>query len=246
MIEWWDALTLPYQVFYGVGILGTVLLIVQLLMMLIGGIDDMDVADGVDMDGLDAVDGQVDIEHATGLQILSTRTVVAFMTGFGWTGAFALGEGLSLTVALLLAFVVGVLLMWLVYLLMRMLFSLRDSGSLDYRNAIGKIGTVYIRIPPGREGEGQVQVGVQGRLSTVAACTDEDELISSGRQIRVTGLVPPRTLVVTTTIEEPAGVPASETESPEIPTPEHTDEDTHAPVGQDLDAPTSPEEGEVT
>ncbi len=106
MIEWWDSLTLPYQVFYGVGILGTVLLVVQLILMLIGGIEDMDAADGMDMDmdvgGMDAADGHVGIEHASGLHILSTRTVVAFMTGFGWTGAFALREGLSLTIALLL------------------------------------------------------------------------------------------------------------------------------------------------
>jgi membrane protein implicated in regulation of membrane protease activity len=247
MIEWWDSLTLPYQVFYGVGILGTVLLVVQLLLMLIGGFEDVDAADGMDVDvgGMDAVDGHADVAHATGLHILSTRTVVAFMTGFGWTGAFALREGLSMIVALLLASAVGVTLMWLVFMLMRMLYSLRDSGSLNYRNAIGQIGTVYVRIPPGRDGEGQIQVEVQGRLSTTTACTDEDELILSGRQVRVVGLVPPRTLIVTTRIEEPAD-PVTEAEAAPAPPPEGTGEDTASPDERIEDASASPEEGEVT
>lgn len=247
MIEWWDSLTLPYQVFYGVGILGTVLLVVQLLLMLIGGLEDVDGADGIDMDvdGMDAVDGPADIEHATGLHILSTRTVVAFMTGFGWTGAFALREGLSLTVALLLASVVGAVLMWLVFMLMRMLYNLRGSGSLDYRNAVGRIGSVYVRIPPRREGEGQIQIEVQGRLSTTVACTDEDELITSGRQVRVVGLVPPRTLVVTTHIEEPPAVPVTESEAAPASPLENTGEDTASPDERTEDAPASPAEGEA-
>ncbi len=200
MAEWWDSLAVQYQIFYGVGIIGTVILIIQLIMTLIGAGHDGDMADGhVD---LDAADAGADLEHASGLQVLSSRTVVAFMTGFGWTGAFALRQGLSMPVALLLAVVVGGLLMWLVFLLMRMLFSLRQSGSLDYRNAVGQVGSVYVTIPPSREGEGQVQVMVQGRLSTVNACTSEPEAIASGRQIRVTGLVPPRTLVVETLTEE--------------------------------------------
>jgi len=200
MAEWWDSLAVQYQIFYGVGIIGTVILIIQLIMTLIGAGHDGDMADGhVD---LDAAAAGADLEHASGLQVLSSRTVVAFMTGFGWTGAFALRQGLSMPVALLLAVVVGGLLMWLVFLLMRMLFSLRQSGSLDYRNAVGQVGSVYVTIPPSREGEGQVQVMVQGRLSTVNACTSEPEAIASGRQIRVTGLVPPRTLVVETLTEE--------------------------------------------
>jgi membrane protein implicated in regulation of membrane protease activity len=247
MIEWWDSLTLPYQVFYGVGIVGTVLLLVQLLLMLIGGLEDVDATDGMDMDvgGMDAADGHVGIEHATGLHILSTRTVVAFMTGFGWTGAFALREGLSLVVSLLIAFVVGVILMWLVFLLMRMLYSLRDSGSLNYRNAVGKIGTVYVRIPPGREGEGQIQIEVQGRLSTTPACSDEGELIPSGRQVRVVGLVPPRTLVVSTQIEEPMADPVAASEAAPASPPEITGEGPVFPDERTEDASASPEEGEA-
>ncbi len=202
MAEWWESLALGYQVFYGVGIIGSVILVIQLAMTLLGAGHDGDLADGhVDIDGMD-IDGHDLADHSSGLQVLSTRTVVAFMTGFGWTGAFALRQGLSMPLALLAAVVVGGLLMWLVFLLMRMLFGLRQSGSLDYRNAVGQVGSVYVKIPPSREGEGQVQVLVQGRLSTVNACTPEAEAIPSGRQVLVTGLVPPRTLIVETPTEE--------------------------------------------
>ena len=193
MAEWWDSLAVQYQIFYGVGIIGTVILLIQLIMTLLGAGHDGDMADGhVDLDA------SPDIEHATGLQVLSTRTVVAFMTGFGWTGAFALRQGYSMPVALVMAVAVGALLMWLVFMLMRGLYGLRQSGSLDYRNAVGEVGSVYVTVPPGREGEGQIQVPVQGRLCTVNACTNEGDAIPSGRQVRVTGLVPPRTLIVET------------------------------------------------
>jgi membrane protein implicated in regulation of membrane protease activity len=161
------------------------------------------------MDADMALDGADAVDHPSGLQLLSIRTVTAFMTGFGWAGAFSLKQGLSLPVAVLIAVVVGVLLTWLVFLMMKMLYSLRESGSLDYRNAVGQTGSVYIPIPPGREGDGQVQVLVQGRFCTVPACTDASAKIPSGRQVRVLDLVPPRTLVVEP-LEEGAQAPQRE------------------------------------
>lgn len=202
MAEWWDSLALQYQIFYAVGIIGTVLLLIQLVMTLLGAGHDGDALGAPGDLDMSHMDIGAEIEHASGLQVLSTRTVVAFMTGFGWTGAAALRQGHGLPVSLLLALLVGGVLMWLVFLLMRMLYGLRQSGSLDYRNAVGQVGSVYVKIPPRREGEGQVQVLVQGRHCTVNACTAEHEAIPSGRQVRVTGLAGPRTLVVETLTEE--------------------------------------------
>ncbi len=187
MSEWWNGLSFSLQVFHGIGILASVILVIQLILTLVGGDGDA----GGDFDGdLDtgAADGLDGIEHPSGLDILSTRTVIAFLAGFGWTGVVVLQAGRSMTSAVLIAVGVGMLLMISVFWMMRWLFSLRESGTLDYRNAVGQVGTVYVRIPPAGEGTGQVQVLVQGRLATVAAAGRGAEAVASGNKVKVTGL----------------------------------------------------------
>jgi len=194
MMEWWNALAGDLQVFYGIGLLASLLLIIQLIMTVLGadGGADFDAADGVD--SFDGVDG----DHGDGLGLISTRTIVAFLTGFGWTGAIARGLELNLMVSVLIALVVGFILMLLVFWLMKGLYSLRQSGSLDYHNAIGEVGTVYVGIPPKGEGSGQIQVTVQGRLATVAALSEAPEKIPSGSQVKVVKLLAGNMLQVET------------------------------------------------
>ena len=207
MMEWWNTLALDLQVFYGIGILATLLLVIQLIMTMLGLGDD-GVADGMDAgfgDGADGImdggDGAMeggDSEHGDGLGLISTRTIVAFLAGFGWTGAMARGGDLGLPLAVVAAVAVGFVLMLMVFWLMRALYSLRQSGTLDYHNAIGEMGTVYVKIPPRGEGSGQIQLVVQGRLATVAATTDSVEPILSGKQVKVIKLQAGNTLQVET------------------------------------------------
>jgi membrane protein implicated in regulation of membrane protease activity len=207
MMDWWNTLAMDLQIFYGVGILATLLLVIQLIMTMLGLGDDgaadgMDAgfgdgADGIMDGGGEAMDGG-DSEHGDGLSLISTRTIVAFLAGFGWTGAMARGGDLGLPLAVVAAVAVGFVLMLMVFWLMRALYSLRQSGSLDYHNAIGEMGTVYVKIPPRGEGSGQIQIVVQGRLATVAAITDSVEPILSGKQVKVIKLQAGNTLQVET------------------------------------------------
>jgi hypothetical protein len=194
MSEWWSGLDFSLQVFYGIGILATVILVIQLIMTLLG-VD----GDGmVDADAIDAAGADPDVfsGHDSGLQILSTRTVVAFLAGFGWTGVIVLQAGKGMTSAVLIALGVGILLMLAVFWLMRGLYSMRQSGTIDYRNAIGAVGTVYVRIPAAGSGAGQIQVLVQGRLATVGATNRAPEPLASGTKVRVVGLAGPNLLEV--------------------------------------------------
>ncbi|HOX25467.1 MAG TPA: hypothetical protein PLL30_12150 [Candidatus Krumholzibacteria bacterium] len=195
MMEWWGALTLELQIFYGVGILATVLLVIQLIMNMVGAGDD---GGGLDLGGGDhaILDGAPDLEHGSGLGLVSARTVIAFLAGFGWTGALARTGGLGLLPSVLAALVVGFGLMLLIFWLMRGLYSLRQSGTLDYRNAVGAVGTVYVKVPAAGEGTGQIQVVVQGRLATVAAATEGAAAIASGRQVKVVKLLAGNTVLV--------------------------------------------------
>lgn len=190
MFAWYQELAMDLQIFYAFGILATLLLVIQLIMTVLGAGDDPVLA-GMDAAGVGhgLLDGSGDMGHGSGLGLLSTRTIVAFLAGFGWTGAMARGGGMALVPSVLVALAVGFVLMLLVFWLMRWLFSLRGSGSLDYRNAVGGSGTVYVTIPAAGGGTGQIQLVVQGRLATVGASTQESESIPSGRPVKVTALL---------------------------------------------------------
>ena len=96
-----------------------------------------------------------------------------------------------------------------VFFLMRFLYGLRASGTLDYRNAIGQVGVVYLPIPGGMAGPGQVEVTVQGRLRVVQAFTREAGRIPNRARIRVVDVMDQNTLVVEP-LEPLAAAPSQE------------------------------------
>lgn len=190
MIEWWQNLgqEVPahasgLKIFYTIGIVSGVILTIQMVMSLIGGDTDFEV------DGMDAGEG-----GDTGL--FSIRSVGAFFTGFGWTGVAMLQHGYGTGAATFAATVIGMVFLGMVFYLMRYIFSLREEGTLNYSNAIGEVGTVYLPIPPKRKGIGQIEVLVQGRMRTVRALSDHDKKIGNRVAVRVTDLIDQQTLLV--------------------------------------------------
>jgi hypothetical protein len=186
MIDYWLNLSSTMQTFVGIGAISSLVLSLQLLLSLIGG--DMDGLDG-DLDMMDGGEG-----GASG--ILSVRTIGAFFTGFGWTGASMTDYGYGLGITTVVSSVVGLALLAMVFYLMAYLHSLRQVGTLDYSNAVGQVGSVYLAIASNRKGIGQVEVMVQGRLSIVRAVTDHDKKIGNRVAVRVTELVDKQTILV--------------------------------------------------
>lgn len=187
---------LELQIFYAIGLLATLVIFIQVLLMFFGfgmDIDDVDVSAGDVGDGGDASDG---------LHLLSARTITAFFLGFGWTGVIALRNSYALEVALIFAIFMGMAFMIIIFFLLKTLYSLKDSGTLDYHNAIGKIGIVYIPIPPNETGAGQVEITVQGRLRFIPAYTASSERIASKSRVKVVDLVDPQTVLVEPAIRE--------------------------------------------
>jgi len=176
------------RTFVGIGAVSSLVLFVQMIVILIGGSD------------LDFELGEVGEGGATG--IFSIRSIGSFFTGFGWTGAMFMQNGHSVGVATLAATVVGSLILAGFLSLMRWLHSFKTDGTVNYKNAIGNVGSVYIPIPPNRKGMGQIQVEVQGRLSVINAISDNEEKIENRTAVRVKSLVDTRTLLVETLEEE--------------------------------------------
>ena len=176
------------RTFVGIGAVSSLVLFVQMIIILIGGSD------------LDFELGEVGEGGATG--IFSIRSIGSFFTGFGWTGAMFMQNGHSVGVATLAATVVGSLILAGFLSLMRWLHSFKTDGTVNYKNAIGNVGSVYIPIPPNRKGMGQIQVEVQGRLAVINAISDSEEKLENRIAVRVKSLVDTRTLLVETLEEE--------------------------------------------
>ena len=183
MIEWLQSLGGALGTFYVIAIVSGAILTIQMLLTLIGAETDFDA------DGLGAGEG-----GDTGL--FSIRSVGAFFTGFGWTGVAMLENGYSTAEATFAATVVGLIFLGMVFYLMRYMFSLREEGTLDYANAIGNVGSVYLPIPPNRKGVGQVEVLVQGRMRIVKALTDHSKKIGNRAAVQVKSLIDQQTVLV--------------------------------------------------
>lgn len=190
---WWTTLDTAHKVFYTIAIATSVVLVLQLILTVLGldGHGDVD----TDVGDVDADMGGID-HHDTGVGVLSVRTIVAFFTGFGWGGVAALESGSGLIASILIALLCGGILMSAVFFLMRGLYGLRYSGTLDYRNAVGRAGSVYLPIPAGMEGPGQIEVLVQGRLCVVRAFTRAPQRIANHARVRVVDVLDQQTLLV--------------------------------------------------
>jgi hypothetical protein len=188
MWTWWLAQARDIQIFYAIGLFSLGILVVQMGLMLIG----------VGHVGDDAGDvgGAHGHGHEGGMNLLSTRTAVAFGVGFGWAGAAALEGGLGLPLALVLALAAGIALMFVVFGLIRSMLRLRADGTLDYRNAVGQVGTVYMAVPAGGKGAGQIEVIIQGRLVIAQAYTRAGEALATRTKVKVVDLVDRTTLMV--------------------------------------------------
>ena len=190
MIEYWLNLEPAEKTFTGIGIFSSLVLTIQMGMAMLGGT----------VDTPEAEIAETGEGGASG--IFSIRTIGAFFAGFGWAGAAMLQAGQSTGAATFVATLSGSAFLGVVVYLMSYLHSLRQEGTLNYSNAIGNVGNVYLPIPPKRKGMGQVEVMVQGRLRIVQALSDSDKKIGNRVAVRVTDTIDEQTILVKPLEEE--------------------------------------------
>ncbi len=112
---------------------------------------------------------------------------------------------------MLVAVVAGAAAMYLVFWLMQSLCNLRSEGTVRMERAVGRHGTVYLRIPPQRSGAGKVMLDLQNRTVEVGAVTSGPEL-PTGAKIEVVDLIAPGTVEVQACADPNAGSPFAEPE----------------------------------
>lgn len=184
MIDYWLNLEPAERTFTGIGIFSSLILTIQMGMVMLGGAVDMPEAEIAET-GEGGASG-----------IFSIRTIGAFFAGFGWAGAAMLQAGNSVGAATFVATLIGSAFLGVIIYLMSYLHSLRQEGTLNYSNAVGNVGNVYLPIPPKRRGMGQVEVMVQGRLRIVQALSDSDKKIGNRVAVRVTDTIDEQTILV--------------------------------------------------
>lgn len=116
---------------------------------------------------------------------LSLQNLSAFFMMLGWVGlAMMHSSGFGAVPALIAGFFAGTATTWVIIVITNWLMKLVSSGNVRIASAKGKIGRVYLRIPPGDSG--QVEIAIDGRLKICDAVnSNEKEEIKSDTEVLV-------------------------------------------------------------
>lgn len=211
MLNWWNSLDALQHFFAYVAIPATLILCIQTVLLLFGlgaggdGEVDSDTSgpdtgdgtapdlDAPDTDVPDSWDGEGGhaLAHDPGLRIFTIRGLVAFFSVFGWAGLALSRSGVPGGVSTLIAFLLGLGAMVVLALMLRGALRLQSDGTMNLKNALGLCGTVYLTVPPRRQGTGKITLVLQGQLGEFEALTDEPEPLKTGQSVQVIGLSGP-------------------------------------------------------
>lgn len=179
----------------------TVIMILQTVMIFIGmaGHSDVDMPDDNGIDGVfgnDSPDAPDVHMGDSGLRIFTVRGMVAFFAVGGWAGLSALSLSGSPSAAIITSLIAGTLALLLVAWFFKWAASLNENGTLQMDSAVGKVGEVYITVPPDMTGTGKVNVIIQGRLTEAEAMTECSRPLKYGEPVEVIGMAVGNTLMV--------------------------------------------------
>lgn len=161
----------------GCAVVGGAVLLLQTVMSLFGG-------DHGDM-GHDVGDPA---GHDSAANMISVRSVAAFLAFFGLTSWGCLKSGWNPYGALGLGLLAGIVMLVAVALLFRLPAKMHSQGNIEPENAVGQIAHVYLRIPGQNSGKGKITLVLQGRTAEFHACTRGTE-IPTGAEVRIARLI---------------------------------------------------------
>ena len=190
---WWASLSPVMKLLWGVTLTASLIFIIQTVMTFLGadadGTDfDVDVDTSMDGSDLSNIEG--------GSNLYTFRNFVNFFLGFGWTAILLQGSVKSTALLIVLAILVGIGLVTAVMYLFKWLSTMQQSGNINvYKACVGCQGKCYLRIPGERQGEGKVQITIQGAVREYNAVTDGDE-IKTGTPVKVVEAINANTLLV--------------------------------------------------
>lgn len=169
-MNWIEMLTL------GCALIGGAVLLLMTVMSLFGG-DHGDVHHDVGTG-----------DHDAAANLISVRSVSAFIAFFGLASWGCLKSGWSPLAALLMGLLAGGVMLVAVGFLFRLPTKMHSEGNIEPENAVGKVAHVYLRIPGNNTGKGKITLVLQGRTAEFHACTRGAE-IPTGAEVRIAKLI---------------------------------------------------------
>ena len=182
MFDWLKSLSGLEIAYFIIACIGTVALLIQIVMMLIGAGGEADADFDTDTDG----DGSLDTHTDTGVSLFTVKGLTAFFAIGGWTGMLMLSYNVGLAMTVPVSVVAGLAAYFIVWALIRLVLKLQEDGTLNYASAIGQTATVYVSIPASRTGRGKITLVLQGRYTELDAVTDETERIPVDCAVEIT------------------------------------------------------------
>lgn len=183
-MKWYNSLTTPEKIYFYIAVIGTVLLVVQIIMMIcsFGGGADADADADFGGDGaFDSPDGDL------GISLFTIKGLTAFFAIGGWVGLLVLQiNSENIALAIVLSLVSGLGSMILVALALKGISKLQCNGNLDKEKLIGKEAGVYVSVAPSRTGRGKIVLTAQGAYTEFDAVTDETERIPVDERVVIT------------------------------------------------------------
>jgi len=165
-----DGLDPLLRTFWYVAIPSSIIFVIQSIMTFIG----LDATEGLEAD----FDGNLDGAD-TPFQLFSFRNLINFLLGFSWTGISFYTSISSQLVLISIAIVVGLLFVYVFFVIIRLLLKLAEDNTFKIANTINKTADVYLTIPGNKSGKGKVLVSVNGSVHELDAMTENDQINSN-------------------------------------------------------------------
>lgn len=201
MILWWNGLDSILQVLYCIAIPSTLIVLLETIIALAGGGQDVDISDtsGLDLDA-DLASGDFDfntdldfdmsadanVSDLPSLRLFTVQGIVAFLCIASWT-AIITYKTMPLGASLGIGAVLGVIAMFVLAKMMQMISRLSQNGTVNYQNAIGENARVYLTIPKAGQGMGKVNITIQGSLMECNAISRQESILT-GALVKVVEL----------------------------------------------------------
>ena len=178
MKEWFTNLSVMEQIFFWLGIVSTLFLIVQIVLMSLSSFGG-----DIDIDG----DGDIDVDTDSGVSIFTVKSITAFFAVGSWSGLLtcALVSDKLQWVAIIVSLVAGTAAMSVMVLLLRAIVKLQCNGAFEIEKIVGSTATVYVSIPPSRSGRGKITMNAQGRFVEIDAVTDADSRLAVDEVVEI-------------------------------------------------------------
>ncbi|WP_405294703.1 hypothetical protein [Algibacter sp. Ld11] len=173
-MEWFYSLELFSQIYWGIALIGSFIFVITIVTTFMGG-------DSGDLD----TDAEIEADTGIGFQFITFKNLVGFFTLFGWSGIACMDAGLSKPLTIIISIVCGLIMMVVMAAMFYYMQKLNHSGTLNFKNAVGQVGEVYLTIGAKRSSIGKAHVRIQGALRELEALTDSEIDLKSGAVISV-------------------------------------------------------------